>query len=71
MLGPTTASADDALVGVLVYGDARVGVLDCADDVVSAEVEEDEASSFRLPDGPADEAAAAALVCLDGPILAV
>lgn len=65
VLGPTL-SADEGFVGVLAYGEARVGVLEAEADavvVVSAEA----SSSMRLDEDEA--AAAAARVCLDGPML--
>lgn len=67
VLGPTVSEDDeDGFVGVLVYGEGRVGVLEeCRPVDVRAEGEAE--SPYRLDGDPAD-AAAAALVCLDGPM---
>lgn len=68
VLGPTRLSAEDAaFVGVRVYGEARVGVLEAVE--VRAEAEEDD-SSFRLEEGAElAPAAAARVLCLEGPMM--
>ena len=69
VLGPML-SADVGLFGVLVYGEARVGVLEALD-VWSMKPRAGvrAGSSLRL-DGEAHPAAAAR-VCLEGPMIAV
>lgn len=72
VLGPRVrAEDDDGFVGVLAYGDGRVGVLEGGAVDARAEVEVEADSSFRFDDEPAEAAAAAARVlCLDGPMFA-
>lgn len=63
-------SADDvdAFVGVLAYGEGRVGVLVAGAVEVRAEAEEEADSSLRLAEEPAAPVAAALRECLDGPM---
>lgn len=65
VLGPTV-SAEEGLVGVLAYVEALVGVLE-ADGAVVVRAEAGASSSLRLDEDA--EAGAAALVCLDGPMI--